>query len=110
MRELAGLLASMRQLAGQIIKTFAGIPRAGLTQDNAYVHSMHRRSATDAAGACSGAAPPAAYRVRLYGMPRPFACRLRGDAKGRRWAAGPATAAFGAAPRVEVAPSRRRLC
>jgi hypothetical protein len=40
-RELYGrlVLSMMRELANQILSTFSGSPRAGLTKDNAYVHS-----------------------------------------------------------------------
>ena len=66
-REVHGRLgvALMRELAGQIIKTFAGSPRAGLTQDNAYVHSMFRRGAAGEVGACT--CDPAAPAGRLAG-------------------------------------------
>ena len=43
-REIYGrlVLSMMRELANQILSTFSGSPRAGLTKDNAYVHSAFR--------------------------------------------------------------------
>jgi hypothetical protein len=80
-REVHGRLgvALMRELAGQIIKTFAGSPRAGLTQDNAYAHSMFRRGAAGEVGACT--CDPAA--VASLGC----VCNARGRSQGGRRAA-----------------------
>jgi hypothetical protein len=81
-REVHGRLgvALMRELAGQTIKTFAGSPRAGLTQDNAHVHSMFRRGAAGEVGACT--CHPAA--VASCGC----VCNARGRSQGGRRAAG----------------------
>lgn len=77
-REVHGRLgvALMRELAGQIIKTFAGNPRAGLTQANAYVHSRYRRNEAGAGGVCI--CDPAA--VASLGC----VCNARGRSQGGR--------------------------
>jgi hypothetical protein len=54
-RDVHGRLgvAVMRELAGQITSTFAGSPRAGLTQVNAYTHTRFSCRAAGATGACT---------------------------------------------------------
>ena len=58
-REVYGRLgfSVMRELADQIISSFAGSPRAGLTADNAYTHSRFRQGGM---GGRSAAGAPAA--------------------------------------------------
>jgi hypothetical protein len=58
----------MRELAQQVITTFSGSPRRGLTAENAYTHSMYRVSeASTSACICD---PVDALRPRVRGLRR----------------------------------------